>query len=499
MVIDGLMQALQYLENPYAWLMIITGVVFGLVFGIIPGLGGLQATALLLPFIFVMKPEHGLPLLMAISSVGFTGGSMTAILINVPGTGPNAATMFDGFPMAQKGQAGRAIGAALGSSAFGGTLSGLLALAMIPLVIPMVMAIGTGDMVFIILVGLSFIGILGGHSKIKGLISGGLGLMISFMGFQALTGIARFTFNSNYLYDGFGLVPVSVGLFAIPEMITLAISGGAIAKTGVVIRGLRDVAEGVRDVFRHWSIWLRSSVLGYIIGIVPGVGAEVATFVAYGQAKQTSKDPSRFGTGVVEGVIAPESANNAKEGGALLTTLALGIPGSAIMAMIIGAMYMLGITPGPEMLTTRLPLAINLMMVIIIANILGAGIAFLFASRLAKVAFVPGTVLVPIVMSVVLVAAFVHSESYNDIIVALVFGGLGVAMRRFGYSRPALFLGYVLGYLFENYFFIALGMGGPWFFVRPISLSLVGVLIILLFYNNIKSLVLGRKGAAMES
>ena len=493
MVLESFVQALQNFGNLGFLLYIGGGVIIGLVFGIIPGIGGMLAVALLLPFIFVMTPEQGLPLLLAISAVQFTGGSITAILLNIPGTGPNAATLIDGFPMTQKGQGGRAMGAALASSGMGGVASGFLALIMVPLIIPMIMAVRTGDMVFIILMGLSFIGVLGGRSVVKGLISGGLGLIIAFIGFQALTGVSRFTFGSLFLYDGLGLIPVAMGLFALPEMIALAIKGGTIAKVRVDIQGIRNVWEGVRDVFRHFGVWLRATIVGYIIGVIPGVGSEVATFIAYGQAKQTSRNPGKFGTGVVEGVIAPESANNGKEGGALLTTLALGIPGSALMALIIGALLMLGLTPGPQMMTEHLSLSLSLLLVIIAANLAGAVICFVLAPQLAKIAFVPSAILVPLVTVLIFVGAFAWAEYFNDIIVTIIFGMLGLAMRKFGYSRPALYLGYVLGFLFEKYFFIALAMSGPLFFVRPISLTLIFIMVGLFSLNSIRRRVERRR------
>ncbi len=488
MVLEAYIQGLQYFLQVDFWIFLLAGVVIGLVLGLIPGLSGLLGVALLLPFVFFMKPEQGLTLLLAVSTVQFTGGSITAILLNVPGTGPNAATLLDGFPMAQRGEAGRALGAALTSSALGGMFSAILALALVPLVLPMVMAIYTADMVFIILMGLSFIAVLGRGSPMKGLISGGLGLMIAFIGYQAGTGESRFTFDSLYLYDGIPLIPLTLGLFALPEMVSLAMRGGSIAKAEIAIRGMRDVWEGMIDVFRHWGVWLRGTTIGYIIGVIPGVGAEVATWVSYGQAKQTSKHPESFGTGDVEGVIAPESANNAKEAGSLLTTLAIGIPGSSVMALLIGAMLMLGITPGPEMLRTHLDLSFALLFVIVAANLIAAVVCILLAPNLAKIAIIPGAFLVPVVLVFVFLGAFAYRGYFNDLIVLLIFGVLGLAMRRFGYSRPALFLAYILGYLFELYFFMALGVGGPLFFLRPISLTLIFIIVALFSFGSIRRL-----------
>ncbi len=493
MVLEALVEAFQYFLSPVFLLLMMAGIILGLVVGIIPAIGGMVAVALLLPFVFKMTPEQGLPFLIALTSVTFTSGSITAILLNIPGTAPNAATLIDGFPMNQKGEGGRAIGAALMASGMGGMLSAFLALAMVPLVIPMIMGIGTGDMVFIILIGLSFIGVLGGRSMIKGLISGGLGLMISFIGYQAKSGLERFTLGSLYLYDGISLIPLALGLFALPEMVSLAVRGGSLAKMEAKLQGIAEVWEGAKDVFRHWGLWLRSSVIGYIIGVIPGVGSDVATFVCYGQAKQTSKHPELFGTGIVEGVIARESANNGKEGGALLTTLALGIPGSAIMALILGAMRMMGIIPGPTMLLDYLPLSLSLLLVIIAANLIGAAICFPIAPRLARIAFIPSAILVPLVTVIVFVGSFAYTEFYNNIIVTLVFGALGLAMRRFDYSRPAIILGFILGFLFERNFFVALGIAGPLFFMTPVSLTLIVIFFSLLSFNPIRKQFMKRR------
>ncbi len=499
MVLESLFEAMAYFGNPVFLLMMLAGVIAGLIIGIIPGIGGIVGVAVFLPFLFRMLPEHGLPFIIALISVTFTSGAITTILLGVPGTGPNAATLIDGYPMAERGEAGRGIGAALTASGLGGVLSAFLALGMIPLVIPLIMALRLGDMVFIVLLGLAFIGVLAGRSVLKGLISGGLGLLISFIGYQSISAAERFTFGSLYLYDGVPLVPLVVGLFAIPAMVDLAVRGGTIAKTPVVMHGgLGEVVEGMRDVFRRWQLWLRSSVIGYIIGVVPGVGAEVATFVCYGQAKQFSKNPEKFGTGIVDGVIAPESANNGKEGGALLTTLALGIPGSGVMVLVIGAIRMTGLTPGPEMLTTHLPISLSLLLVTVVANILAVIICFPLSSKLVRIALVPSAVLLPIVVTIALVGAYATRGYFNAITVALIFGVVGIVMRRHGFSRPGMLLGYVLGYLFEYNLWLSLATAGPTFFLTPISLFLITLFVAIISLNPLRRLIARRKAATKQ-
>ncbi|MFC1945491.1 tripartite tricarboxylate transporter permease, partial [Chloroflexota bacterium] len=273
---------------------------------------------------------------------------------------------------------------------------------------------------------------------------------------------------------------------------SLAAKGGSIAKTNKVSLSTRGVVEGAKDVFRHWGLWLRCSIIGYLIGVIPGVGSATATFVAYGQAKQTSKHPEKFGTGTVEGVIAPESCNNAKEGGALLTTMALGIPGSAEMVLVLGAIMMVGITPGPQMLISKLPLAFSLLQVLFVGSLLGAVFCFLMAPRLARIATVPGRILFPIVGVVVFIGAFSRDERFLDLAVLLIFTVIGLAMMKYGFNRPAMLLGYILGDLFEKYLFQALGTAGPLFFMRPISLSIIFIILALFLWNPVSNWLANR-------
>ncbi len=490
-MLENAAQALGNFTDVWIWLWILGGVIWGLVFGIIPGIGSLTGMALFLPFAFKLQPMEALPLMVALASVGFTGGSITAVLIGIPGEAANVPTVFDGFPMTQKGEGARALGAALTSSLFGGVAPAFLAVAMVFAVLPLVMALTSIEMVFIILIGLVFIGVLGRGSMLKGLISGGVGLLVSSVGLAIVTGEPRFTFGNAFLYDGLHLIPVALGLFAVPPMVALAMKdgGGTIARTGTVIIGMKDVWRGTKDVFHNKWLWLRSTIIGYIFGVIPGVGASTAVFVAYGQAKATSKHPELFGTGIVQGVIAPESCNNAKESGSLLTTLALGIPGSATGAMILGALIMLGLKPGPAMLTEHMDISLTLLFIVAVANIIGAAICYCLAPHMAMIAYVPGRILVPVVLVVVFAGCFAFIGLIQDIVVLVIFSVIGVAVQRFGYNAGALFLGYILGALFENYLFVGLQLGGPLFFLTPISLFLIFILVAFFAYKPVGSII----------
>lgn len=469
------------------WLWLVVGAIWGLVFGIIPGMGSLTGLALCLPFAFKMQTMEAMPLMIALTATGFTGGSITAVLLGIPGEPANAATTLDGFPMTKKGDGARAIGAALMSSLVGGVAPVFLALAMVFAVLPIVMAITSMDMVFVILIGLAFIGILGRGSMLKGLISGGLGLMIATIGLAEVTGEPRFTFNNPFLYDGIHLIPLALGLFAIPPMVDLALKGGTIARTTYKFRGIYDVWQGAKDVFRHNWLWIRSSLIGYIFGVIPGVGANAAVWVAYAQAKLGSKHPELYGTGIIEGIIAPESCNNAKESGSLLTTLAIGIPGSGTGALLLGALIILGLQPGPAMLTQHMDLSLTLLIMLAVGNIIGAAICFPLASQLAKVALIPERILVPLVLVLIFAGSFTFTGNFEDIIVLVIFSAIGIAVHKLGYNVPALFLGYILGALFEKYLFLGLQLGGPFFFLRPIAMSLIFILAVFLAYRPLKN------------
>jgi len=488
-MLEAYASALEILFQPVNLLVLLVAVISGLIIGVIPGLSGLIAIPLLLPFIFRMPQDVALILVIALPAVVVTGGSISAILLNVPGTGANAATCLDGYPMTQRGEGARAIGASVTSSMFGGVVPVFFALAMVPLVMPLILAFGQPEMAALVLLGIAFMGALTTGSVTKGILSGMLGLLLSFVGYQSITGIHRFSYGSTFLWDGFELIPVIMGLFGLSEMLYLAMRGRSSIVQGRLAARFSDVLEGAKDVFRHKWLWFRSAVIGYIIGVIPGIGAEIAIWVCYGQAKQTSKYPEKFGTGVVEGVIAPEAANNGKEAGALLTTMALGIPGSAVMVILLAAFMMVGVTPGPSMMEEHLPLALMLLLGIALANIVGGVICFLAAPLLARVASIHLDFIFTVVMIMILAGIIAATVSPLNFIVVLAFGLLGLLMKIYGYSRPALFLGFVLGAMFESYSLLSVKIYGSFFFARPIPLALFAVIIIVLALPYIRGAV----------
>ena len=364
------------------------------------------------------------------------------------------------------------------ASGFGGVFGVIVLIVLLPFLQPIVEALGSPETFFLSLMGIAFIGALGGEKPIEGLMAGALGIFLACFGYQNVSGIPRFWLDFEYLLDGFRIIPVSLGLFAIPEIVSLMSTGRAIASTsdpGTI--SWRQVRQGMMAVFRHWQLFLRSAVIGVVVGIIPGVGGATSNFVAYVWAKQTARNPEEFGKGAIEGVIAPESANNGTQGGALIPTLAFGIPGTEPLALLLGAFLILGLEPGPGFLTEHMDIAIGLAMVLAVANLMGAGAMLALAPKISLITKLPGDILGSLLLVVVVLGTFASNNDPIDVLFVFVFGALGYFMKNLGYSRPALLLGFVLGPLVETYFHISLNAYGPWFFTRPISLFMLGLML----------------------
>jgi len=398
-LIHEAVQAFGIIMDPERIGFVLFGVLIGLVLGVIPGLGGLVGLSLLLPFTFDMNPYTALAFLMGLSSVTVTSDTIPAVMFGVPGTVGSAATILDGYPMARKGEAGRAFGAAFSASVIGGLWGALLLGVSIPILRPVMLFIGSPELLSFCIFGLSLAAVLSGGSPLKGLAGACIGLMVATAGDDPQTGTLRWTFDSLYLWDGLPVVPLALGLFAIPELADLAIQQTSIA-AGHEDEDYSDVTtgqwQGVRDTLDNWFLVLRCATIGAGLGAVPGIGASVVDWIAYGHAARTEKGASlTFGKGDVRGVIASESSNNAKEGGALVPTIAFGVPGSASMALILGAFLIHGLVPGPDMVTKRLDVTYTMVWSVAMANIFGAGICFAFAKQLAKIAIVRVGILAP--------------------------------------------------------------------------------------------------------
>lgn len=472
---DSLLAAADYLSQGTNLGYLALGVVVGLLFGTIPGLGGATAIALLLPLTFSMQPDQAIILMGGIMGAVSIGGSVSAILLNTPGTAPNAATCIDGYPLTRQGKAGLAIGAAATASSLGGIFSIVVLIALLPVARTIVLWFGPPAFFMLAVLGLTSLTVAS-KAMLRGLIAACVGLFFGFVGYDDIGGTERFTGGVEFLWDGISIVPLLIGLFAIAEMLNLFHSGGPISKRdgndAVRIVGTLD---GIKAVFQNPRTLLSGSTIGAVIGMVPGVGGTVASFLSYSFTAQTSRDNERFGDGDIRGVIAPEAANNAKDGGALIPTLAFGIPGSAEMAIFLGVMILHGIDPGPMLLVEREATIFMLILALLFATIISGLIILLAARHLARIAYIDSQLLIPCVLAVSFVGAYSLHTSIGDVFVAAFFGVLGYLMIRADYPRITLVIAFVLSGLMERNFIQSMIMfEGDWmrFFSDTTSLVL---------------------------
>jgi TctA family transporter len=486
-VLDGLLQGFTAAVSLEVIPYLIGGATLGLIIGVIPGLSGHFAMAMLIPFVFRMEAVTGVTFILAAHAAVAQGGGVTAILFATPGTGQNAATLLDGPAMTEKGEAGRAVGAAMTACFLGALFGAVVLTVLLPILRKVVLLFGPPEFFMLAVLALTFIAVLGTKGSInKGLIAGALGLLLSFIGVGNVTGERRFTFGLLELWDGLSMVPVLLGIFAVSEMLDLWIQGGALARkeTDHDARSLqKQIFSGVMDTLRRWWLVIRCSSIGTTLGLIPGLGSAPAAFLAYAHAKQTSKTPEKFGTGTIEGVIAPESANDAVEGGALASTLAFGIPGSSSMAILITALIIMGVEPGPELMIFQLDLVFLMIWTVILGNFVGTILGIVIANPLARVTFMRGSILVPVLLTIILTGSFVVHSSWFDMIVALVFGILGYVMKKLDYSRPAFIIGFVLGLMVEKNLILSLKLYGKSFMFEPLALTLMVITMLVLVYN----------------
>ncbi len=487
--------------NPTTFSLMCIGIAIGFWVGILPGLGGPTTLALMLPFIFKMSSVEAFAFLLGMSAVTATTGDITSVLFGVPGEPTTASTIVDGHPMAKKGEAGRALGAVLMSSLVGAVFGALCLAASIPIVRPLVLTFGSPEFFMIGLLGVTFVVSLSGGNLIKGLLAGGIGFCLAMVGLDPISGIQRYTFGQLFLWDGIGLVPVTVGLFAIPEVIDLAVQGGSISKEKVGKLG--GVLEGVKDTFRHWRLVMRCSALGAYIGLIPGMGGGVGQWIAYAHAVQSSPNKERFGKGAVEGVLGPGAANNSSLGGAFIPTVAFGVPGSVTMAILLGAFIIQGIVPGPDMLLPpprgKLDLTFSFVWIIVLSNLITVGICFLFLNQLAKITQVRGSLIIPFIILLIYLGGFAEKNAFQDMLVVLGFGALGWVMVKLDWQRPPLLLGLVLGPLMENRLFLATDNYGLAWLARPGVVIIFALILLGILYPIIKQRREQKRKAEIEA
>ena len=469
-MIDGMLAGLALVFTWPTIAYLLLGVFIGMWIGAVPGLGGVVGLVLLLPFTYGMDPVPAFALLMGLYAVTSSSDTIAAIMLGIPGSVASQATILDGYPLAKRGQAARAFGAAYTVSAFGGVFGAVLMAASLPFILPIIFAFGLPEFLMLGLLGLTMVGVLSGGSIGKGLIVAAFGLLLTTVGYAEATGVPRFHLGTEYLLDGIPLVPIVLGLFGIPELLEMAVKDTSISRVKLSATHDDGMLRGIRDVYRHRWLMLRSSLIGTYVGILPGLGGSIVDWIAYGHAVQSARDKSKFGNGDIRGVIAPEAANNSSRAGALIPTVAFGIPGSPGAAILLSALVIKGLQPGPDMLGVNLDLTFSMIWDIVFANILVAALLMLLTRQISKIAFLPAHSIVPGVMVVLLMGAWVATSSMGDWWTCLAMGVLGYAMKQGGWPRPPLILALVLGTLIEYNFQLTMQSyeGLSWMYQRPI-------------------------------
>lgn len=492
--------ALAELVSGTSLLYLAGGVLIGLIFGVIPGLGGSQVLALLLPLTIVLEPAQAIILLLGASSAASQGGAVSAILLNTPGTPQNTASTFDGYELTKRGEGARALGAAAAAGIIGSVVGIIVLVTLLPLGRWLVLQFSYADYFALAVFGLLAVALATASGSIlRGMMSGLVGLLVSCIGISVTTGDLRYTFGSTFLFDGLGIVPVLVGLFAVSEGIRLLANKGRVAGSNVAptSNSLTLAISGALSTLKYWTITVRAALIGTLVGIVPGVGGTVANFLAYGWAAKSAGKDGTFGKGDIRGVIAPEAANNGKEGGALLPTLIFGIPGGVETAVLLGALTVHGLQPGPRMILDTPQLVLLLLLVGVAANALASFGSFGLGPVAGRLAQMPSRLLATLLIVVSLTGAYLtQSGVIGDAFVALIFGLLGYFMMRGGYSRVMFTIGFVLGPMMERSLFQSLQVsGGSDFVTRPVSLVLLSLSVLLIVFTVVRK-VRAARGAS---
>ncbi|MEC9483724.1 MAG: tripartite tricarboxylate transporter permease [Halomonas sp.] len=462
------------------------GVIVGLVVGIIPGLGGIAGMSLLLPFLYGMEPSVALGMLMGLVAVIPTGDTFASVLLGIPGSSASQATVVDGFSLAKRGQAARALSSAFLCSMIGGLFGAVILTGFILVARPLVLSFSSSELFMLTLLGLSMVAVLSGRDLFKGLAACGLGLLVGAIGMAPATAEFRLNFGVDYLYDGLPLVVVGLGIFALPEIIELLVKRGTIANEPCQLG--EGWKQGFRDVRQNPGLVARCAGIGSLVGTIPGLAGSVVDWMTYGHAVQSSKDKSEFGKGDIRGVIAPESANNACACGAMVPTLLFGVPGSGSAAVFLGGMLLLGLQPGIGMIETHLDLTYTIIWSLALANIIGAGLCLGLAGPVASLTRVRFTILAPLITVLILFAAYQATRATGDLIALAVVGAIGVLFKKADWSRPAFLIGFVLATGAETYFYQAVQFQGSEAFTRPGVLIIGAMILAVLFVPALKAL-----------
>lgn len=482
---EYIVPALQAVFTPYGLAVIFLGALFGILCGAMPGLSAIMAMTILMPFTFRLEGMYGILMLLGVFCGAVYGGSITAILINTPGTANSAATALDGYPMARSGQPDRALSISTSASCFGGVFGSLCLLFTAPLLAKLCVNFGVSEYFALAIFGLSIVTSVSNKSIIKGIIGAILGLLLGTVGIDTLSATQRFTFNMTYLLAGIAFVPLLIGLYALAQCFVT--SEGDIEEMGMVRNvKLKQILPSRHDIKRCLPVVLGCSILGTIIGAIPGTGGDIASWVGYNETKRwVRKNEKPFGEGTPEGIAAPESANNSIVGGALIPLLSLGIPGDAGTALLLGALMLKGITPGPLLFTNQGVKVYTIIVGLMVANIAFALLGFLGIRGFAKIGNLPQKWLTPMIFMFCAVGTFALNNNFGDVIFMVIAGILGYFLVKMDFSMPPIILGLLLGNTVESNLRRALTIANgdlTYFLHRPVTVILLAISAVSLLY-----------------
>lgn len=486
-MLEALADAAVHLAQPTVLLALVGGVACGLISGALPAGANLPVLVVMMGFAFHLDPWVAMAVVIGNLAVNGTTDPIPCILMGIPGSSVAQATVLDGYPMARQGKAGVALAAAYMASLIGGVIGAIALMASLPVAREILRLFGSAEFFLLSLIGIAIVGIVSSGAVLKGLLAGTLGLTLALIGTDPIRGVPRATMGIEHLYNGINLIPVVVGLFALPELLNLVIGGTPVIK-GDLDQALRDVnkgrAEGIRAVFQHKWLTVRSSLVGVFIAMLPGVGGSAAHWMAYAQARQTEKDGVRtFGTGDIRGVIAPESANNSIDGGHLIPTIAFGIPASGGMALLLAFLILMGFQPGPSMLSKDLNLVLFMVLCLVAANVMATLVALGFTPSLARIAAMPPNILVPLILPLLVISTVMGTDAIENLLVVTFFGALGWFMKRYGWPRPPILIAVALSRSLEKYLSLSLNTFGAEMLLRPQVIALLALATLGIIYT----------------
>lgn len=492
--LNAFIGGLDALFQTYTLGFLLLGFLLGFVVGAIPGFNDANVMAILLPFTLLLEPTVAIVAMAAVYAGAQAAGSIPAILMNIPGTPGNAATTLEGYAMAKSGRAGYALGLSLGASTFGALLGAMLALVLAPILGTFALRFGPAEMFLVAVLGLTVVSTLSAESYAKGLLIGSFGVLISLIGVDSMAGFPRGTYDISGLYDGLPLIPVLIGLFGFSELIVLLGRSSISDDSFVGKQGWSEIRKGMRDASKQATNVTRSGILGFFVGVIPGAGATIGSFLAYGQARQWSRQREKFGTGHSEGLVATDTANNATASGAMVPLLTLGLPGSGSTLVMLAALVLHGVRPGPQFFTNFQVEAYTILLSLFISAVLIGGLGIFLCRYAQRVVFIPTSILVPIVSVLIFIGAYAWRFLAFDILLMLFFGVLGVLLRANRYPIPALMLAVILGPMLESSLLQATRIGGYQALIgSPISWVLIGLIILSLAAPLITGLSRGAK------